>query len=253
MTEPETEMIEGFGNEVIYFGLATIICSYLLYKTVQYMFSLMSGPEQTPLSDTPVRAGRVRTSDQDCCICLGETQLAVETNCGHVYCGPCILEVARRASILSAMSCPYCRQRITLLLPYFSEDERNTAEPGEIEVRSKVITELNQYNRRFSGEPRSLMEHIRDLPVLLRHLWSHIWSGEGLHFAFQLRVAVLGLIWIAYFLSPLDLLPEALFGLIGLLDDLLVFIMISMHLAYFFRQVVTNMFGDNIDIPGINQ
>ena len=98
------------------------------------------------------------------------------------------------------------------------------------------------------------MEHIRDLPVLLRHLWSHIWSGEGLHFAFQLWMAILGLIWIAYFLSPLDLLPEALFGPIGLLDDLLVFIMMSMHLAYFFRQVVTNMFGDNnIDIPGINQ
>ena len=83
----ETEMIEGFGNEVIYFGLATIVCSYLLYRAVQTMFGLVSGPERSSLSDTPVRAGRVRTSDQDCVICLGETVLAVETNCGHVYCG----------------------------------------------------------------------------------------------------------------------------------------------------------------------
>ena len=67
-------------------------------------------------------------------------------------------------------------------------------------------------------------------------------------------MAILGIIWIAYFLSPLDLLPEALFGLIGLLDDFIVFVMISMHLCYFFRQVVTNMFGDQLhDVPGVNQ
>ena len=124
---------------------------------------------------------------------------------------------------------------------------------AELEARNNILTEVQQYNRRFSGEPRSLMEHLRDLPVLLRHLWGHFWSGEGLHFAFQLRVAVLGLIWVAYLLSPLDLLPEALFGLIGLLDDLLVFVMISMHLAYFFRQIVSNMSNGQVDVPGVNQ
>ena len=55
-----------------------------------------------------------------------------------------------------------------MLLPYFSEDERNTAEQEETRTRNQVITELNQYNRRWSGEPRSVVEHIRDLPVLLR-------------------------------------------------------------------------------------
>ena len=138
------------------------------------------------------------------------------------------------------MSCPYCRQRITILLTYFSEDERNTAEPREIETRARILEEAGQYNRRFSGESRSLTEHLRDLPVLLRHLWSALWTGEGLQTAFQIRVVVLLFVWLAYFLSPLDLLPEALFGIIGLLDDLFLMILISVYLSYFFRRIVSN-------------
>jgi len=143
-----------------------------------------------------------------------------------------------------------CRQRITILLPYFSSDEKNTAEPTEIETRNSVLTQLYTYNRRFSGEPRSVMEQLLDLPVLMRHLWSYFWSGRGLHFAFQVRVALLGIMWLVYLLSPLDLLPEAVFGIIGLLDDLFIFVLISMHLAYFFRQILSNMF--DADIPGVN-
>ena len=164
-----------------------------------------------------------------------------------------ISKVHRHSNGLSAMSCPYCRQRVTILLTCFSEDERNTAEPAEIETRTRILEEAGQYNRRFSGEPRSYVEHLRDLPVLLRHLWSALWTGEGLQAAFQIRVAVLGFVWLAYFLSPLDLLPEALFGIIGLLDDLFLFILISMHLTYFFRQIVSNRVNGQADMPGVNQ
>ena len=135
--------------------------------------------------------------------------------------------------------------------PYFSTDEKNTAEPSELETRTAVLSQVYTYNRRFSGEPRTLMEQLVDLPVLLRHLWTYFWSGEGLHFAFQLRIVLLGIMWLVYFLSPLDLLPEAVFGIIGLLDDLFIFLMIVMHLAYFFRQILSNMLDG--DIPGVNQ
>ena len=179
-------------------------------------------------------SGRTRTGDIDCCICLGEAQFAVETNCGHIYCGDCILEVWRRSASLSAMPCPYCRQRITILLPYFSTDEKNTAEPSELETRTAVLSQVYNYNRRFSGEPRTLMEQLVDLPVLLRHLWIYLWSGEG-HFAFQLRIVLLGIMWLV----------------IGLLDDFFIFLIIVMHLAYFFRQIFSNMLDG--DIPGVNQ
>ena len=99
-----------------------------------------------------------------------------------------------------------------------------------------------------------MVEQVRDLPMLLRHLVVYLFSGEGLHLAFQLRVGVLAVVWIVYLLSPLDLLPEAVFGLIGLLDDLVIFLLISMYLTFFFRQIMSNV-GVNVgaDVPGVNQ
>ena len=51
------------------------------------------------------------------------------------------------------------------------------------------------------------------------------------------RVAVLGVVWLLYLLSPLDLIPEAVFGIVGLLDDLVIFVLIAMYLTFFFRSV----------------
>ena len=49
-------------------------------------------------------------------------------------------------------------------------EERDSADPEDAEKREKILSELSTYNRRYSGEPRSVMEHLRDLPMLLRHL-----------------------------------------------------------------------------------
>ena len=53
------------------------------------------------------------------------------------------------------------------------------------------------------------------------------------------RVAVLGVVWLLYLLSPLDLIPEAVFGIVGLLDDLVIFVLIAMYLTFFFRSVLS--------------
>jgi len=242
--------MEGVGDEVFYFGLASVVGCFLLYKTVLFCFQSIGQPTDSMMSDQ----GRTRSSNYDCAICLGDTEFAVETNCGHVYCGNCLLEVWRRSSALAATQCPYCRQRITIILPYFSDSENNSADITEVETREKIKKEVHMYNRRYSGEPRSFVEQVRDLPMLMRHLIAYMFSGEGLHLAFQLRVGVLVMVWLLYLLSPLDLLPEAVFGVVGLLDDLVIFFFISMYLAFFFRQLMGNIGGNHgADIPGVNQ
>jgi len=240
--------MEGVGDEVFYFGLGAILSAVLLYKAVLYLFTSLGVPSEQQLA---AEAGRTRATTYDCAICLGQAEFAVETNCGHVYCGDCLLEVWRRSNALSALSCPYCRQRVTIILPYFSQDERDSAEPGDAEVRTRVLGELSTYNRRHSGEPRTLLEQLRDLPVLLRHLGTYLASGEGLNLAFQLRVMILCVVWLLYLVSPVDLLPEAVFGVVGLIDDLLVFVLVAMYVTFFFRQVMANM--AEREIPGINQ
>lgn len=58
---------------------------------------------------------RSRRLPQDQCpICLGEVSFGVETNCGHIYCGLCILTYWQHGSWgeVGAMKCAVCRQQV---------------------------------------------------------------------------------------------------------------------------------------------
>ena len=63
--------------------------------------------------------------------------MGLMTPCGHRFCGDCILKWWRMSGRPCAMSCPYCRQKITDMIPYLSEEEWTTREPGEVELRSR--------------------------------------------------------------------------------------------------------------------
>jgi len=160
--------------------------------------------------------GRVRTSDFDCPICLDQVRLAVEFNCGHGFCGQCVIALISTNPILNSETdmsleavklhfkryslvpfqgpncsvCPYCRQRVTLILPHFSEAERGSGDPELSTSRNTILDKISDYNRKVSGKndlkwniifhhqiywdilgaPRSLSEQLRDLPVLATHL-----------------------------------------------------------------------------------
>ena len=90
------------------------------------------------------------------------------------------------------------------------------------------------------GEARSLLEHLRDLPVLLRHLVSFIWSGEGITWLFRLRIFILGAMAGVYLLSPFDIVPEAVFGLIGILDDIIVLALFALYAGILYRNFVVD-------------
>jgi len=56
----------------------------------------------------------------------------------------------------------------------------------------------------------------------------------------RLRIIVLLICVVLYLLSPLDLLPEAVMGLFGLFDDLLVLLIVLIYCLVAYRQVVVN-------------
>ena len=78
----------------------------------------------------PVSGNRVENVEpvqtynpETCPICLNSHQLAVETNCGHLYCGNCLRTYIYIESIMSPVSCPMCRQPVTMLFPCFTPHE----------------------------------------------------------------------------------------------------------------------------------
>ena len=84
--------------------------------------------------------------------------------------------------------------------------------------------------------PAQLLHYVYDAPVLLWHLWRALFTLRGL---VLLRLTLILLFLLAYVLSPLDLLPEAVFGLLGLLDDILLIVIVMVTLSMVYRAHLT--------------
>lgn len=79
-----------------------------------------------------------------------------------------------------------------------------------------------------------------DFPVLARHLTRNFFSVSGLVVMFRLRIILFLLIIIVYILYPLDIIPEAVLGFLGLFDDIAVSAAILVYLTVLFRQSLAN-------------
>lgn len=84
------------------------------------------------------------------------------------------------------------------------------------------------------------MEHLQDLPTLLRHAVGEFFSFGGLVWMFRLRVIVCFIAALLYFISPFDIIPEAVFGIIGFFDDFFILLLLSVYVGIIYRQVVAN-------------
>lgn len=83
-------------------------------------------------------------------------------------------------------------------------------------------------------------EWIHDAPTLLRHFFQDLVSPRGIMQLWRLRIIVMLICVVLYLLSPLDLLPEAVLGLFGFFDDLLILLIVLMYCIFVYRQVVAN-------------
>lgn len=184
--------------------------------------------------DAPAQDRQQFYADMSCPVCLQQASLPVETNCGHLFCGSCIIAYWRHGSWLGAVNCPICRQMVTLLFPLFQEqDQPQQQEAGQI------LQDVNDYNRRYSGQARPLMDHLRDVPTLLRHAFREMFSRGALFCMFQIRILLCLVGALMYLVSPLDLIPEALFGILGFMDDLFVIVLFFIYISIMYREVVT--------------
>ncbi|XP_072023250.1 E3 ubiquitin-protein ligase RNF170-like [Amphiura filiformis] len=198
-----------------------------------------NGASETSASSTSTSGGeafrrRRYNTDPTCPICLVEKRFATETNCGHVFCGMCLITYWRHGTWLGAIACPVCRQQVTVLFPCFREVDVT------VEEAQTVSNAINDYNRRFSGDPRPIMDILRDLPTLLRHAMREFFSFSGLVWMFRLRIILCFFAAIVYFISPLDIIPEAVFGVLGFLDDIFVLLLLAIYVTIIYRGIIAN-------------
>ncbi|KAL5486422.1 hypothetical protein EMCRGX_G018894 [Ephydatia muelleri] len=215
-------LVPGIGDEVvagITCLLGTVLVIGIAYIVLKQTQQNSIHPGQTnSVRDArealDVREASERDGDPgNCPVCLGPPVHLIEATCGHTYCAQCFLTYWRHDRWPNAARCPVCRREVTLVLMSAS------ARTGDLQQ------ELRDYNLRMSGECRPLMHYLYDLPVLLRHLAQDLFTAGGLRTVHRLHLLLLILLTCAYLLAPLDLIPEAVFGLLGLLDDLAVLLL----------------------------
>ncbi|KAK3089962.1 hypothetical protein FSP39_008038 [Pinctada imbricata] len=248
-----SSIIEGVGDEVVYaFGaFLGIFIPLTIFVVTNRNSRITQNQRIHPESAENVRSTREEvqrthpnrrqasmqnTGEITCPICLGNAEYGIETNCGHTFCGTCITTYWQHGTWLGAVRCPVCRQQVTLLLINFTEAENDVDSPD----RQHIIERINDYNRRFSGEPRPLIDYLRDLPTLLRHAFTEFFTVGGLIWMFRLRIIVCFFAAFMYFISPLDIIPEAVFGVLGFMDDLFILLLLAIYISIIYRQYVQN-------------
>lgn len=93
------------------------------------------------------------------------------------------------------------------------------------------------------------MEYIQDLPVLLRHAISDLFSLHGMVAMFRIRIVVCLLLVVLYILSPLDIIPEMMFGFLGWLDDLFIMIIVAIYISVIYRTYLSQPVDNTLAHP----
>jgi len=55
-----------------------------------------------------------------CPICLDEAEHPLNTNCGHLLCGGCFVQLYARANATDGVKCPVCRRNVVLMVGVLS-------------------------------------------------------------------------------------------------------------------------------------
>lgn len=188
------------------------------------------GVARAPAEVEDGAAARINT----CPICLETLSFAVRTNCSHIFCADCIRRCWQaQGELFAGPPCPMCRRRISLLIPT----------PFDDNIPLELRESIEQFNRRFSGVPRTLSEYMADLPSLARALGQELTSLRLFYIISRARIVFALIVAAIYLLSPFDIVPEAIFGVLGLLDDLFLYIVVGFMVLHWFRALMaTNPF-----------
>jgi len=265
-----TGVIDGFDNDAfivtvcIIVGIAFILkLSYLqandfvLWLQEDTRAQIASQVNQQ-ISTSDVRNLVSSSNTDDCPICYEVFTLPVETNCRHTFCANCAIlcwetTEARGGgnTILSPLHCPMCRSEVTLLVPRFEFSEELVEElpegddDGLVSDRQAVIQhvkttneKVKSYNRRFSKIRRSWYDYFTDIPLMLYHMWCEATGRTGLLLFCKLQVIIAVSACFMYICLPFDIIPESVYGVVGIVDDVIIVLTVLVYLSFLYRSIV---------------
>lgn len=151
--------------------------------------------------DSIVKATETPPDDDVCPICFGDFTLACRSDCGHWFCGSCILQVWNHGSAFHPCKCPMCCRHIKNLTP-----EASVYCPNEEDAKT-ILKTVGKYNHLFVGGTRGFILKIRELPLLIGRMVREMTDPDQADshiLKWRLFAMMVGFI---YMISPFDFIP----------------------------------------------
>ncbi|XVE66882.1 hypothetical protein DITRI_Ditri08aG0115400 [Diplodiscus trichospermus] len=112
--------------------------------------------------------------DDDCCpICFCSFTVPCRSNCGHWYCGNCILQFWNYSSASKPCKCPMCTCKIVNLMPEASLQQQQDREVTE------VLKSVQRYNLLFLGGARGFLQKVREIPFFIKRMFQRLMDPDA--------------------------------------------------------------------------
>jgi hypothetical protein len=171
------------------------------------------------------RRPAAQDADDTCVVCLAPFARPVEAlPCGHVFCSDCV--VALIAAPAFTGTCPTCRSPMQLLAPCF---RRYDTSP------QRIADEFDDALRRFNAARRNPLT-AGGVAAGVNFAAYNFWN---LPLRVRIRIITIVIVVACYVASPFDLVSEAAYGALGLVDDAL--LLLGAAVLLFF--LLSRLFG----------
>ncbi|KAF2305790.1 hypothetical protein GH714_008190 [Hevea brasiliensis] len=167
----------------------------------------------------------------DCCpICFGAFTVPCKANCGHWFCGSCILQYWNYSAASKPCKCPMCTSGITKLTP-----EASLHRQHEQEV-TKVLDNVHRYNRLFVGGALGLVQKVRESPLFIKRIFQQMMDpdrpGSYLH---EMRLFAM-ILSVLYAATPFNFIPTGGLGIVRLFDYAAIALVLALRLVGMYRR-----------------
>ncbi|KAK5770650.1 RING finger protein [Gossypium arboreum] len=169
--------------------------------------------------------------DDDCCpICFGSFTVPCRSNCGHWYCGSCILQFWNYSSASMPCKCPMCACKIVNLMPEASLQQQQDQEV------TQVLKSVQRYNLLFVGGALGYIQKLRQLPFFMKKIFRGLMDPDANDtYIAEMRLFAM-LLSIIYRATPFDFLPTGGVGIGRVFDFSAITLVLILRLVGIYRR-----------------
>jgi len=172
---------------------------------------------------------------EHCAICYCDIEKEVKSNCGHVFCGDCIIKFWHSKK-KEKMCCPLCRGDMNLLIPNFNT--QNVC-PKDQQTQ-EIVQNITHYNISCSSCPSTILQLVLGSPQSMKIFLESLPSRQGFSKYLKGFLGFLyGLAMLMYMISPNEAKPasDEMDTMFGWIDDSSSVIYLSLYVIILFVMV----------------